>query len=209
MALTLGQYARITQALGMGGFAEEEVMAAEGLSREQWEALKAPLEERIADALQEAEEEEPPLIQAYGAALQEARRQLQRPLPPLDRDAPAWFGFLKAWSDSPEPEFLGRLGLSFLDIINLSENWEGRFSNLAPEARVAALGSPACCPALALPPRRYPSPKDPVGPLGATVDEPEFDLDDDEVDDDEGVGDEGESEGGAAPIPVLGELGRG
>lgn len=180
MRLTLDQYARVSQALALHRMAPDQVFAAEQITAEQWEALKAPLEVRIAESDPESE-----LLSELSDASQRALLWLKRSLPPLDEDVAAWFGFLKAYSESPDPRvLLNRAGLTEVDLMTLHQFWAKQIEDA--DQRTRAASAQAVVPEVHPEPPRYPVPTDPIGPIK-----------------------EGTSEGGDAPeqdIPVFGAL---
>lgn len=168
MRLSLDQYARVSQALALHRIAPDGVFAAEQITAEQWERLKQPLELRIADAEPEAE-----LLAELSEASQRALVWLRRRVRPLDEDATAWFGFLKAYSASAEPmAFLARVGLSEVDLMTLHQLWSARLPELDAETRSRALGAQASVPSIQAEAPAYPAPRDPIGPLATPPAEP-------------------------------------
>ncbi|MGE0326625.1 MAG: hypothetical protein AB7S68_30125 [Polyangiaceae bacterium] len=177
MRLTLDQYARVTQALGLHRFPPEAVFAAEQITAEQWEAVKVPLELQLADA-----EPESDLLERAGEASERALIKLKRRIMPLDDDAVAWFGFLKAYSESQEPiAFLSRVGLREIDLLGLQQHWGKRLPEMEPELRLAAVSAPATVPEIHVEMSEYPIPEDPIGPMPMMDDEVPEEPSEDEV----------------------------
>ncbi|MGE0322229.1 MAG: hypothetical protein AB7K71_00345 [Polyangiaceae bacterium] len=159
MRLTLDQYARVSQALALHRMAPDQVFAAEQITAEQWETLKAPLELRIAESDPESD-----LLSELSDASQRALLWLKRSLPPLDQDVAAWFGFLRAYSESAEPRvLLSRAGLTEVDLMTLHQFWAKQIEDA--DQRTRAAGAQAVVPEVRAEPPRYPVPSDPIGPI--------------------------------------------
>lgn len=163
LRLTLNQYARISQALSSGGFASDEVFASEGISEDEWQALRAPWDRDIAAAIHQPL---PALIADYELALQETRQHLERRLPPLDEEPRDWFGLLNAQAQSNDSAFLEKLGLNYLDCLYLQGFWRRQLATRSPQDHAMLLSLPPKIPEVRFEQPHYPRPKDPVRPPG-------------------------------------------
>lgn len=159
--LTLDQYARVNLALTLARLPPDSVFAAERISVEEWEALKAPIERRLMEA-----DVDDPFQDEYSAASEAALAHFERPLPPIDADAGAWFAFLKAYGASSDPpQVLRQLGLLEIDLMNLNRRWAEKLPTLEPAERSRAVGADAALPDIHAEPLVYPEASDPIGPL--------------------------------------------
>ncbi|MCB9586030.1 MAG: hypothetical protein H6718_11575 [Polyangiaceae bacterium] len=159
--LTLDQYARVNLALTLVRLPPDSVFAAEQITADEWEALKAPIEQRLMEA-----DVDDPFQDEYSAASESALGHFSRALPPLDSDAHAWFAFLKAYGESSDPPLvLRQLGLLEVDLMNLNALWARQLPALEPAQRSQALGAPAALPNIHVETMGYPPVGDPIGPL--------------------------------------------
>ncbi|MEZ4373762.1 MAG: hypothetical protein R3B07_23275 [Polyangiaceae bacterium] len=159
--LTLDQYARVNLALTLVRLPADSVFAGEQITSEEWEALKAPIEARLMEA-----DVDDPIQDEYGAASEAALEHFRRPLPPLDNDAMAWFAFLKAYGESPDPPLVLRsIGLCEVDLMNLNRHWAKQLAELDPATRSSAVQAPPGLPNIRAESLEYPVVTDPIGPL--------------------------------------------
>lgn len=124
MALDIETYAAIMAELAAAGDARPGVLARHGLDEERWDAIDVLWQERLSDAMDDESDGVHPLLAAYSAAYDAARRALNAPIS-LERFAEAT-RLLHATGDLRSS--LARAGITFAAFIRGSEHWSPRIA---------------------------------------------------------------------------------
>jgi hypothetical protein len=140
--MTLTEYAFVRAGLA-DGLAVEELLGFLRLDAGAWAAAEDAWEERILDAVGDMDAA---LLDELDAKTAEARTHWTRRVPPLDEELRAWFAFLHAWQNDPEPaDFLQRMSLGAAELAYLHRFWSERMANdakLREEALALVDGEP-------------------------------------------------------------------
>lgn len=106
------------------GLALEELLGFLQLDPAVWELAEGPWDERVLDAVEAVDAE---FLDRIDVKMGEARANWTRRVPPLDEDLRAWFAFVQALQNVPEPvDFLRRMGLGTADTAYLHRLWSER-----------------------------------------------------------------------------------
>lgn len=134
LGVPLSAYAAVVAYLGEG-IPLEQGLAHAAISADAWPALEAGWSERlVASATGDGE-----LLSAYDKHRIAAALHVERALPPLDVDLPAWLDFYRAFTTAEEPlGFLEARELTEADIFRLLGFWEARMASEEGLRREAA-----------------------------------------------------------------------
>lgn len=121
--VTLTQYAFVSTGLA-DGLALDELLGFLRLDAAEWEAAEAPWEDRILDAVGEADLE---FLHQHELGIAEAQTHWTRRVPPFDEELRTWLAFFQTWQREADPEdYLHRLGLSLADLAYVHRLWSER-----------------------------------------------------------------------------------
>jgi len=116
----LPTFAAVSAALA-DGFEEGEVLAHHDVPQESWPIAKTTWTRRLVDEGQDG-----PLFSEYRTALHKREDELGRDVEPIDRDLPAWLGFVAATQAEDPAALFARTGLRLPDLSRLSRAWSAR-----------------------------------------------------------------------------------